>query len=314
MLRGLLWVLLLAPAVGATEPDCCDDPKRDCCPAVVTREPIAYPTALIDRPMILPSRMTQVAAGVGLTNYSPPDTVYPNDGATALLLSLGADVGITRRIQLGAFLSLPMYPQPQFDTFVANLQVGLTGWLNLRVDVGAKRVDGFGDYSANSFAKSGFLAGLGLPIRRKLNRMFAFVSGSPSAYGFGNQPLVMRQQHPYYEYLGGGFINSSDLLAIWASDTYVIGALTLPIGFLFQPIPQLVFGWHLAYRFAFTQDALGETHQAHAVPLRLDVAVTLRHIDVGFIATILGTFQDPYAGEIGWGGAQQYDFYVQGRF
>jgi hypothetical protein len=316
MLGLLAAIVFLAPSA-IVEPDCCDDPKRDCChPAAQSRSQAvrAYPTALIDRPMILPRWMAQVTAGVGLTSYTPPSGLDDVTAQQTALVSFGADLGLTRRLQVGIYFDLPVYPRAQFETFIADVQIGAARWLNARIDVGVKRVDGFQNVNGDDYPQLGFLAGLGLPMRLKLHRMFALVSGSPSAHGFGVQPMVVRGGRAHYSYYGGGFVHSSDVLALWVTDVYVLGALTLPIGLQFQPIPQLLFGVRTGYRFSFEQDAAGGSHFGHAVPLAFELAATLRLVDVGFTATILGSLDDPYVGPIGWAGAQQYDLHVAGRF
>jgi hypothetical protein len=316
--KPILCLLLFTATSSAADSDCCDDPKLGCCdPPSVSRfhsqEKRDYPDSLVERPLILPPLMVQVGSTLGLTNLS--GSYFASDQA-GVTLALGADLGLGHGLQLGLYAATPLSTNAMLDSFVASLQIKLTRYLNARIDLGAKEIDGFwGPNSTNgAYSIAGFVFGVGLPLKVKLGRRFALVSGSTSALGFGPQPMVLLDGFSHFSYFGSSVVSSSDLLTVWASSTFVAGAFTLPVGVVFQPLSKLSFGLRTGYRLGFTRDASGNSNTSHAVPLGFDVAFTMRSLDVGFNATLLGPLSDPYASQVGWAEAQQYDFHIRGRF
>ncbi len=245
---------------------------------------------LVERPMILPPLHFQPTLGVAFHNLSP--------GSTAETLSFGIDVGISRVFQAGFDFDFPVNPQGDFGLFVANLQARLAAPINVRLDVGAERLV-FASGAAGSLLgipspvlrQDAFVFGVGLPLKWRLGRMFAIVSGSTAARGFGAQQFVAdRFGDSIY---GGSTLLSGDLLTMVVisanGGTHAFGTLTLPIGVLFQPHAVIALGVRTAYRMSFEIGDGALSGLQHYVPLAFDAVVSVvGRLDIGFTATLSG--------------------------
>jgi hypothetical protein len=261
-----------------------------------------YPASILERPMILPKWMFQLSAEVGVTNS------YGNGEVVTAAL----DVGILPRLQAGLLIAAPVNPIPNFGTLLVNAQIRLHRDVNLRFDVGAEQVVS-GD-PTQPYNNMGFVFGVGAPIKIKLLRWLAFVSGNTSVRGFSLRPI------PDY---GGGFYGyswytSNDILTCMvatvdpADTTGVSGffALTLPAGLLFQPHERFSIEARVAYRLSLSvsnsqaEQAHLETQVKHDAPFGVSLVFNvIRPLDVGFSASIFEL-----------GAQRQFDFWVAARF
>jgi hypothetical protein len=290
-----------------------------------------YPAAVVDRPMILPRLMLQPVFEIGPSNTNSTDGVGGGAGGS---LGFGIDVGLTRRLQAGAYLAFPFYPVGNFGDFVGNLQVNLLPQaLNLRFDLGTERITSTMD---NGYVYDSFVFGVGLPTKIKLHPMLAFISGSTSARGFGVPMLMVQGRGGQWGGLPGVVTESNDIIALQAfnppgdNSTVVVGSFFLPVGVLFQPHPIVSLSARTGYRLQFNSQSAGSvtvTQVRHFIPLGFDLAFNIAHrFDVGFTATIAGFVSgkqsqagpgvpnqnDTISGN--YADNQRYDFWVAARF
>jgi hypothetical protein len=303
-----------APAAGSPEPPAAGAPSVTAA-APARSEKEAYPLSLVERPLILPRFMFQPSVAFDITNV--------DQAGNGTVFGFALDVGLSRRLQAGVFFAFPIDPNADFGNFVANLQVGVADPLNLRLDLGAERLA----FAAPSIAvgtKDAFIFGLGVPIKLKLHRMLAFVSGSSTALGFGWQTNFADKmgRSSIYGFVGG--ITSNDVLSLLVYDSgggggkVTIGALTLPVGFLFTPIERLTIGVRSGYRLVFNhvENASG-TPLAHYIPLAFDLVVAIvRQLDVGFTATLQGNIDNDRSSvglSVGYADFRQFTVWVSSR-
>ena len=254
---------------------------------------------LINEPMTLAPLSFRISGELNLTHAEISDGGMTLTG-NGVGLALGGDIGIVPRLSTGAFLAFPISPFADFGTFAANLQYeAVPDTLNLRLDIGAQRQsvlltsDLFG---FDRVHQDGFLFGFGIPIRVRLHPKVAFTSGSTWARGFDSQPLLS---------LGSGSSQLAVYGTILTQDVFTLftrsdqgqrvtsGAVHLPLGILFQPVPALAVAVRSGYRlvFAAIDDGKGNTHttKVHYIPLAFDLVVTpAKWVDLGFTATIFG--------------------------
>lgn len=199
-----------------------------------------------------------------------------------------------RRLQVGVLFDIPVHPDANFGTFLANVQAGLGRAINFRMDLGVEQAS-FGT-PLGSTTKAGFLFGVGLPLKARVNRYFAITSGSAAARGFGAFPLLpldANSTSALYEslpLLPGDFFTFFVLPGDNGASPAYLGSFTLPIGFLVQPHPVVAIGVRTGYRMQFTGGG-GSTQATlnHFVPLAFDLVVTpIKQLDLGFTATLWG--------------------------
>ena len=288
-----------------------------------------YPASLVERPMILPRWMFQLQAEGDLSNYRT--TAPPAGGPSDLQggsVGFGFDVGLSERLQAGIYFQLPVSPLADFGEFDANLQLNLVPRaLSLRFDVGAEREAGTALGGGTVYTPA-FVVGVGLPVRVRLGRYFALISGSTYARRHA-APFTARFDDGRGQF--GGALLSDDILVLAAANpdgtpARMEGALHLPIGVLFQPISALALAVRTGYRLGFSfVPAYGmqpsESGTSHAVPLALDLMATWKRIDFGFTATfdgILYAATSLYGASStsvsrSWADVQRYDFWIAGR-
>ena len=281
-----------------------------------------YPASLVDRPLTLPPAMVQPFTGVGITNLE--------NGGTGETLSFGLDIGVSRQVQLGVFFNFPINPNSSCGTFLTNLQVNLTKQLNLRFDLGAQKllaarfpgVDESGMSTLLDYSSVGFLFGVGSPLKFKLHKMFAITSGSNSTRGSGVQPLSVDATGQRSLYPDSAVL-SEDVLSVLAYDgggsagVVTRTALTLPIGFLFQPHDKISLGIRSGYRVIFMHlPSTPGTPTWYYVPLSFDVAVNvMRQVDIGFTAFINGYVGSPTTVfNVGYADLRVFDIWAAARF
>jgi hypothetical protein len=271
-----------------------------------------YPASLVERPMLAPPLQFEPTIGVGVTNVDGNG----NGSGTGEVLSFGLEMGIVKRLQMGILFAFPVNPNPGFGTFLFNAQTKLSDTVSLRLDVGAEQLTLFGTTPM-------FVGGIGVPIKLKINRMLAFVSGATGADGFGPQP-IFAGSYGYSMYF------TSDVIAFAAFQNDdgsgsvargMIGSFFVPVGFLFQPHERISFGVRSGYRLLFSHDSGGSqssTSVAHFVPLGLDMNVNIiRQLDFKFSAMFAGVLKSEdhaVSTPSEWAAVRQFNFAVAGRF
>ncbi len=295
-----------------------------------------YPELIVDRPMVLPTLMFSPQLEVSMTNYSPaPAAGMPQQSAQGALLGFGLDVGLARRVQAGFYFNFPLAPVADFGDFDANLQINLVPRaLNFRFDVGAERavakITLFGVQVTG--ASNSALIGFGLPLKIRIARFLAFVSGSNTARNY-SRPVVIAAGNGDGIFAGGVF--SDDILMLQpvnpsGSPAGLEGAFTIPVGLVLQPVTPLAIGVRTGYRLIFTYQpqpmmnpvTVGTTSITHTVPLAFDLTIALRVIDIGFTATIYGPITTSgftasgVSAPVGdrWASVQRYDLWFGARF
>jgi hypothetical protein len=264
-------------------------------PSEYTRK--TYPMSMLERPLVLPKWVVEPTVGVGITN---------SDNGTGETFGLGFDIGVAKKLQVGAMIEVPAGPVADFGLLAFNLQTALGRSANLRFDIGVQRASAHvGEESAKNDA---FVVGVGVPIKARINRWLAFVSGSNAARAFGGSPVevVDRSGQPTQSTYGFGPPLSSNLLSLSvlpeSSDdphgifehTIVSGSMFLPVGLLVQPHERISLGVRTGYRLLFSHVSGNDgTTLVHYVPLAFDVVVSpLRQLDIGFTAQIQGRIDD----------------------
>lgn len=289
-----------------------------------------YPLSTVERPMTLPPMMFApfVEGGLTYANSSYNQVDLKGYGGT---LAFGFAASIIPRLQLGLMFAFPLGPINDFGQFVVDLQGNVVpDVMNIRLDLGTERVNGTfsGFSSTTSYTQDSFLMGVGLPLKVKLHRMFAFISSSPWGRGFASQPLTSVSSNGLSASFFGG-VYSDDLFSLLTYENsgtrIIVGAVHIPIGLVFQPHPMMAIGVRTGYRYVFTHTNDGQgstsTTQDHFVPLGFDLVVTPhRMVDIGFTATVYGPVASQDNGDASHDIAKHYtdlskfDLWVTGRF
>ena len=260
-----------------------------------------YPLALIDRPLLLPRFMSEPSAEIAMTNFS--------GGSSAGAVALGFDIGLSRRYALGLLIDVPFYPNANFGEAVLNSEIRLNRFLNLRIDVGVQHPFRTSTVFDNQ-SSWGAILGLGLPFKLKLHRMFALVSGSSDARGFGPSLFLASARQKVYT---TGYLMTNDLIAVAVqTDGTVAGAFSIPVGVLFAPHPRFSLTLRSGYRLSFLS---GGRAPVHYVPIALDAQVTVvRSFDVGVSAVLPGIVDGTLNGAEGYADLRIFTLWMQGRF
>jgi hypothetical protein len=279
-----------------------------------------YPASLLERPMTLPPLMFQPTFEFNLTNINGTAFTPSQQGES---IGFGLDLGVAKRLQLGAFFAFPLNPVADFGGFVFDLQANLNRAVNFRFDLGTERIS-FG----SNFHSDTFVFGLGLPIKAKLGRYVAFISGNTQARGFGKPVLLAFGKGGIW---GGAVSQTNDVIAVQAAPssggTAVGVSVHLPIGLLIQPHRAVSFAVRTGYRFNYSTATGGSGTSSsvttHSVPLAFELTFTLfRIFDLGFVATLYGFVAGTSATgglgsgaiQLGYADVQRYDFWFAGRF
>jgi hypothetical protein len=240
-----------------------------------------YPGSFLDRPLVLPNMMVKPMVEFGVANVAGAG--MGASSTTATTLSVGFDIGLMDRFQVGAGVGLPLSPNADFGYFDFNGQVGITPFLNARVDFGATK----GGVSENSIGapsgatvNTGFHFGVGAPIKYHLTPMLAVTSG--------NTPFT---------------ITGDNIISIDRQGGATVGLLNIPVGLMAQVHDmvglQLRTGW--AYSFGDV------TTNQKFVPIAFDAMVNaVKNFDVGFTFALPGN-TDAYTD------ARLFNFWVAAR-
>ncbi|HEY6910415.1 MAG TPA: hypothetical protein VI356_13645, partial [Myxococcales bacterium] len=237
---------------------------------------------LIVRPLTLPRGAVQFAVDGAYSNFSRilgPEAPGSLAGET---LSLGADFGVTDRVQLGAAVALPVNPGAAFGSLLASAVLAFDPRGGVRIDAGFERPGVNGDPTA---ARTGnttlWFGGLGLPVKLPLGPAVALVSGRAAAVDFGHFRNVGSGPTGLYfgamSFAGG----TSDILTVSGEDGLTRIGINLPAGFLLQPDPRFALTLLAGYSASVT-DSGGRSEALHFVPVGVEAVVSpAAPLDVG---------------------------------
>jgi hypothetical protein len=133
---------------------------------VASDETHGYPVSFVDRPLVLPSGITQPEFAVAFFN----DFINTASPVNARI-QLGSQTGVADGWQAGALVNLVTRPKVTIDSLMLTGHYALLPQLSARLDVGARHAVCPGGLG-NSFA-----GGVGLPFKLALNPHLALVSG-----------------------------------------------------------------------------------------------------------------------------------------
>ena len=259
----------------------------------------------IDRPLVLAPRMMQANLGLDVTN----EVVTSMDTATGESLNAAFDIGVAPRLQVGLALTFPINPAT-FGSAIADVQYGVSESANLRMDAGVARVGFVG--GALDGMRNIYEFGFGLPVKVKLSKNVAVISGRTSAAGFG-LPTALAGN-------GGGLASGAtplvagdSILAVASDDsgTAVIAA-NAPIGVLIAPHERVAIALHSGYRYLHEGSSGSiSSRDLSFVPLGVDVMFNLpQHVDLGVSADVAG----PVDQNSGYFDLRQFLAWAQARF
>jgi hypothetical protein len=233
-------------------------------------ENIDYPSAFVDRPLILPSQLTQPELAVTLFNDSINTASSVNER-----IVLGSQTGFLDRWQAGLLVASTVRPRVSFDTLMLGGEWGviqgsgpahgpprrdgqLGVQLNARLDAGVRHgacAPGIG----NAFA-----GGLGAPLKLRLNPHLALISGRTTIAHFADDLLTWDAK-------------SCDVTTAGATHLGSTFTLGLPVGFQASLGDSVDFAVRTGYRQLF-----GSGLGTGFVPLGVDFAYVISgQADVG---------------------------------
>ena len=262
-------------------------------PAIISKP--GYPGSFAQRPLVLPDGMVQADTAIAISNYS---------SQTGANMNLGLDVGIHPKVQAGVMLSLPLSPDGGFGMMVANAQYGVAKWANLRFDVGASRVTGEIPAMGNTTAiqdTTGFVWGVGVPMKWHLTDRVALTTGRTGASAFGVASKV------------NGFLLSSDDIVTMQSGSFTlmngstasatVWTIGMPVGVIVQPHDRIGLGFRTGVRVM-----RGDVPSDTAIPMAFDLLTHVaRPLDLGVTYELPGWTSD-------YGAVQDVNVWAQARF
>jgi hypothetical protein len=254
-----------------------------------------YPDWYVLRSLLLPQGMVQADSTLAISSI-PSQT-----GAS---MNLGVDVGLHPTLQAGMLMSLPLTPDGGFGMLVGNLQYGVAPFMNLRFDLGAARLSQ--DMPApggglRTETVTGFVWGLGLPMKWRVGERVALTTGRTTASAFGSASSwngylmtsddIVTMTSGSFRTMNGGDFNST----IWT--------FGLPVGVLVQPHDLIGLGLRTGFRL-LRGDVAADT----AIPLAFDLmAHVARPVDLGFTFELPGWTSD-------YGAIKDVNVWAQARF
>jgi hypothetical protein len=260
----------------------------------------SFPDSFVSRPMTLPEGMVQADSTLAISNY---DTGFARSD-TGTNMNLGVDVGLHPRLQAGMLLSLPLTPEGGFGMMVGDLQYALAPFANLRFDVGASRlladVPAMGNMTVTQ-STTGFVWGVGVPMKWRLSDRVAVISGRTTASSFGTASKA------------NGYLVASDDIITMTSGSFTSGNATftstlwtfgLPVGILTQVHERI----GLAVRTGFRVLRGDVLENDTAIPFAFDLMTHVaRPVDVGFTFELPGWTSD-------YGAIKNANLWAQARF
>ena len=252
-------------------------------PCAAYAAPEAYPTALIDRPLILPQGKAEFGVLGNLSNWS-----VANDSVTGEAGVLDAEIGLGKA-QLGLALALPLNPGFGFGSVFGSAAFAIAPHGAIRLDFGLDHI-GLNGGGASSSGSSNIISfGLGAPFRVGLAQNVSFVSGSVGAMNVAHFTNVGNNGTGAYVGAGGLMFNGADLIALnlaTEGDGKQL-AVNLPLGVLIQAAPQFSVTLHAGYEGLFNLGNGGGTE--HFLPVGVDaVFSTPGGADIGASFSLAG--------------------------
>lgn len=240
------------------------------------------PQPSIARPLTLPPGAVEITLHGTYTNWAGNvlGTRSSLDGET---LALGADFGVSDRVQLGLAVALPVNPGLAFGTILGSAAFPVSRSFAVRADLGFESF-GFNGTGTNPTHINRYFLGFGTPIKVPIGPSLAFVSGRTVAVQFG-----------HFNNIGtsgtGLYVGASDFTEL-ASDVLVVSAggdnsstrvgINLPVGLLVQPDPHISFTLLSGYSAVINIPSSGNSAALHFIPIGLEAVVApVPSLDVG---------------------------------
>lgn len=256
--------------------------------------------SFVERPLQLAPGAWQPTFMFDVTNVS-----VSSDSASGEVLSAALDAGVTKNLQLGLYVTVPVNPSG-FGSAIGSLQGGLSEQASLRVDAGILRgildAGALGSSSANAFA-----LGVGAPLKLRLSHEVAFISGRPGTAQFG-RPFAISEKG-----MGGATganpaFSGDDLFYFIVNDggtaSYVVN---LPVGLLLSPNDHFAIGLRSGFRAVFPAD--GDTSKA--IPLGIDLMVSLSpEVGLGASFDLAGIIDEQ---RVSYTDVRQFGVWLQAR-
>ena len=237
---------------------------------------------LIARPLTLPRGAVEITVHGTYTNWGGKAAGALNslDGET---LALGADFGVSDRVQLGLGVALPVNPGAAFGTILGSAAFPVSRSLAVRADVGFESY-GINGNGTNATHINRYFGGLGMPIKVPIGPTLAFVSGRTGAVQFG-----------HFNNIGangtGLYIGATDFTEL-ASDVLVVSTgdnnsstrvgINLPVGLLVQPDPHISVSLLSGYSAVIDIPHSGNSAALHFIPVGLEaVLAPAPRLDIG---------------------------------
>ena len=148
--------------------------------AAKTTTQAGYPVSEVERPLILPGGMTQLALLPRLlfvpgTTFTAGPISITSGSSTLFGLGAAVDYGFGDNMQFGIFGDYQLSSPSNFNGVTANFQYGLSENANVRIDAGILHG-----------GSTNFIAGVGVPLKYKIGNGLAFASGRPFSYDFAD--------------------------------------------------------------------------------------------------------------------------------
>ena len=237
---------------------------------------------LIARPLTLPRGTVEITVHGTYTNWAgnAVGTLSSIDGET---LALGADFGVSDRVQLGLGVALPVNPGAAFGTVLGSAAFPVSTSVAVRADVGFESF-GINGTNTNTSHINRYFGGLGAAVKVPIGPTLAFVSGRTGAVQFG-----------HFNNIGtngiGLYLGASDFTEL-ASDVLVVSAgdnnssnrvgINLPVGLLVQPDPHISFTLLSGYSAVINIPNSGSSAALHFIPVGLEAVVApAPRLDIG---------------------------------
>src|SRR5262249_37715852 len=191
-----------------------------------------------------------------------------------------------------------------FGMLVGNIQYAVAPFANLRFDVGATKLSAdIPTMGGNTVTQdvTGFVWGVGLPMKWMLADRIALTTGRTNASAFGVASKV------------NGYLLSSDDIITMSSGSFTlmnggsasatVWTFGLPVGLIVQPIDHLGLGMRTGFRLM-----RGDVPSDTAIPWAFDVMANVaRPLDLGVTYEMPGWTSD-------YGAVKNLNVWAQARF
>src|SRR6266478_4113394 len=246
-----------------------------CGPAVRAAELLP----LMARPITLPRGTSDLTLHGTYTNWDLGlGALGGPSSLTGETLALGADFGVTDRLQVGLGVALPIHPGASFGSVLGSVAFAAHPNAAVRFDAGVERIGANGDNTGTSTHAARFFLGFGPRIKVPLSQTLAFVTGRSGTVHFGHFNNIGDQGAAIYS--GASFFpeTASDffVVSVGDHDTGTNIGINLPAGLLLQPDPHLAVTLLAGYSVAIAvPDTPGASTAAlHFIPVGLEAVVS----------------------------------------